>query len=359
MSNRNNPGPCANPNCQFGGVAPSIHTCPDCKLNIHFHCGHECADVHYILCPACLDKRPPRDVWCESCKARGTDEKEPYVLCNACKEKKTKRKHATTRRRQEQEEEENQEEQEESARPKKQKRHKKKQLPPSSDEQKDTSMERKLSEPDSIMDYYQDDRRDENRSLRREIHELKATIVSIKNQQDQMKIDLNQNFKQLLRHLNRIESQPGRPTRVADDDGAPANQDHPPEHHDGAPADQDHPPEHHDGAPADQNHPPEHHARLAMCPKTLHLLWDEWTDGINGNKAARTFTAQERGRVKHVFSKRKIFWNKVSELVRSGDMASSAIDKIYDVYGGGVSVTSILKAMQRDKQNGAHPLLRV
>jgi hypothetical protein len=127
-------------------------------------------------------------------------------------------------------------------------------------------------------------------SLRREIHELKTTVGAVKTQQDQMKMDSNQNFKQVFRHLNRIESQPGRRTRVADDDGAPA----------------------------DQDHLPEHHARLARCPKTLHLLWDEWTNGINGSKAARTFTARERGRVKHVFSKRKIFWDKVSKLVRSG-----------------------------------------
>jgi hypothetical protein len=93
-------------------------------------------------------------VWCESCKARGKDEKEPSVLCNACKKKRPKG--ATTRRQQEEEEkqEENQEEQEESAPPKKRKRRKKRQLPQSSDEYKDTSMERRLSEPDSIMDYH-------------------------------------------------------------------------------------------------------------------------------------------------------------------------------------------------------------
>ena len=148
-----------------------------------------------------------------------------------------------------------------------------------------------------------------------------------------MKIDCNQNFKRVFRHFNRIESRPGRRTRIADDDGVPVDQD---------------------------NHDiPEHHARLSRCPKTLHLLWDEWINGINGNKSARTFTARERGRVKHVFSKRKIFWDKVSELVRSGDVASSAIDKIYDVYGGGESVTTILKLMQKDKQTGGHPQLRM
>ena len=84
-------------------------------------------------------------------------------------------------------------------------------------------------------------------------------------------------------------------------------------------------------------------------------------NGLRGNKAARSFTARERGRVKHIFSKRKIFWDKVSELVRSGEMASVAIDKIYDAYGGtGESVSTILRAMQKERAAIArHPLVHV
>ena len=65
--------------------------------------------------------------------------------------------------------------------------------------------------------------------------------------------------------------------------------------------------------------------------------------------------------MKHVFSKRKIFWDKVSELVRSGEMASIAIDKIYDAYGGtGESVSTILRAMQKERAAIArHPLVHV
>ena len=137
----------------------------------------------------------------------------------------------------------------------------------------------------------------------------------------------------MFRHLNRIESQPGRRVRVAGDDGQPLHDDH---------------------------QPPGNDARLSRCPKTLHQLWDEWTNGLSGNKAARSFTARERGRVKHVFSKQKVFWDKVSQFVRSGEMAAIAIDKIYDAYGGpGASVTTILRQMQKDKAIGGHPLLRM
>ena len=154
MSNINNPGPCANPNCEYGGVATSVHKCPDCNQNIHAPCGpHECEDQHHVLCPLCSDKRPPRDVWCESCKVHGKDDKQPSVLCNDCKQQRPNR-----RRGQEEEGKQDDEtkEQDESAPPpkKKQRRRKKRELPPPSNEHNDTSMQRRLSEPDSIMTYH-------------------------------------------------------------------------------------------------------------------------------------------------------------------------------------------------------------
>jgi len=57
MTNTNNTsGPCANPDCMLGGIAPSTHTCPDCRKNIHVLCGEETADLHYVLCPVCHAK---------------------------------------------------------------------------------------------------------------------------------------------------------------------------------------------------------------------------------------------------------------------------------------------------------------
>ena len=31
-------------------------------------------------------------------------------------------------------------------------------------------------------------------------------------------------------------------------------------------------------------------ARLCTCPKNLHVLWEEWTVGVGGNKAANLFS---------------------------------------------------------------------
>ena len=75
-------------------------------------------------------------------------------------------------------------------------------------------------------------------------------------------------------------------------------------------------------------------------------------------KPVRLFTYHEHGRSKFVFSKRKVFWKKVSEMVRAGMLAEVAIDKIYKVYGEGQAVTKILREMQKDKARGGHPELQ-
>ena len=99
-------------------------------------------------------------------------------------------------------------------------------------------------------------------------------------------------------------------------------------------------------------------ATLSSCPRTLHLLWNEYQFGLGNRKAAKDFTAPERGRVKHKYSKRKIVWDKVAEMVRSGWSAQDACNRIYEVYGQNATVTSIISRMQRDKSNGGNPALR-
>ena len=52
-----------------------------------------------------------------------------------------------------------------------------------------------------------------------------------------------------------------------------------------------------------QPHPAEPHiaspsATLSRVPRTLHLLWTEYEVGIGGWKAAKDFTAHERGKEK-------------------------------------------------------------
>ena len=89
---------------------------------------------------------------------------------------------------------------------------------------------------------------------------------------------------------------------------------------------------------------------LSSTPRTLYDLWDEWTIGIGGRKPARYFTAQERGRVKHKFSKRKNIWDLISRLVQTGLSAHVAVDKIYVAYGRHQNVSKIIAAIQRDKK---------
>ena len=98
-------------------------------------------------------------------------------------------------------------------------------------------------------------------------------------------------------------------------------------------------------------------AQLSPLPGNLHSLWREWTHGIGRQKAASLFTAMERGQNKYKFHRRKVVWEVISHLVRSGRTAQTAIDMIYAAYGNG-SVTSIINRMRRDRANGGHPNLR-
>ena len=98
---------------------------------------------------------------------------------------------------------------------------------------------------------------------------------------------------------------------------------------------------------------------LSRTPRTLYDLWTEYEYGIGGRKPAKDFTATERGRVKYMYHRRKVVWDKVAELVRAGHTAQVAIDRIYQAYGRNQSVTTIINRMRSDRQNGGHPNLRV
>ena len=98
---------------------------------------------------------------------------------------------------------------------------------------------------------------------------------------------------------------------------------------------------------------------LSKCPKSLHALWNEYEFGLANHKAAKDFSPSERGRVKHVYSRRNVFWHKVSEMIRSGWSAHDACNKIYEVYGANQTITSITNQMRKDRKNGGHPALRV
>ena len=171
------------------------------------------------------------------------------------------------------------------------------------------------------------------------VNELQRCQTSLKHEITSARGETKEGFCQVNRPLNIICNQPGR--RVTE--GAQARRI------DTAAQ----------NIPADRRR--DNYARLCCGPKTLHQLWDEWVNGIGGGmKAIRLFTAAEWGRrVRHLFSKRKIFWDKICEMVRAGDLAEAAIDKVYAAYGDGESVTYILRQMQKDKARGEHPELKV
>ena len=65
---------------------------------------------------------------------------------------------------------------------------------------------------------------------------------------------------------------------------------------------------------------------------------------ILGEKAAKSLTAEERGKMKHVYHKLKFLWEQVAEMVRGGMTAQQvACDKIYEVYGNSLSVAKIFE----------------
>jgi len=101
-------------------------------------------------------------------------------------------------------------------------------------------------------------------------------------------------------------------------------------------------------------------AELSPTPRTLGVLWQEWTDGIAGRKAARLFTREERGKVKHKYHRRKIVWDRIRLLINAGYTAQVACDRIYGVYGLSATVTAIINGLKKDiRNNTLHEDLRV
>jgi hypothetical protein len=96
-------------------------------------------------------------------------------------------------------------------------------------------------------------------------------------------------------------------------------------------------------------------AALSPTPRSLYVLWQEYTVGIGGRKAAREFNAEERGRVKHRYTRRKVVWQTVDRLVRQGFTANVAIDRIYQHYGRDLSVTTIINRMLQDRRQQTVP----
>ena len=76
--------------------------------------------------------------------------------------------------------------------------------------------------------------------------------------------------------------------------------------------------------------------------------------GIAGRKAAKNFTAIERGRGRYNYHRRKVVWDKIVKLIRAGHTANTAIDAILLAYGEGTHVMRIINLMhvQRTRAGG-------
>ena len=98
--------------------------------------------------------------------------------------------------------------------------------------------------------------------------------------------------------------------------------------------------------------------RLSKCPRTLHDLWGEYKLGLGGFKAAKLFTARERKGAMQILQK-KYFWKIVAEMVRAGESADAAINKVCRVYGQSRTVTQVLNCIREDNKRGGHPDLKV
>jgi hypothetical protein len=97
-------------------------------------------------------------------------------------------------------------------------------------------------------------------------------------------------------------------------------------------------------------------ATLSTTPRNVYLLWQEYTHGIGGRKAAKDFTPAERGREKCKYSRRKIVWDVINTMIRAGFTSQAAVDKIYEVYGQRSTTSSIIERMRADRiRHGVHP----
>ena len=103
-----------------------------------------------------------------------------------------------------------------------------------------------------------------------------------------------------------------------------------------------------------------HASTLSPNPHTLYILWEEYGNGIGGHKVASLFTREERGRSKHKYHRRKVFWDCISFLVRCDFTAQVPIDRIYTVYGVNIPVTRIINQLKVDPRTShLHPLLHL
>ena len=105
--------------------------------------------------------------------------------------------------------------------------------------------------------------------------------------------------------------------------------------------------------------PPVGHAMLSKHPSHLADVWAEFQVGLGGRKPAKDFTQADRGRNADAYCRRKNIWDLIQGLILQGHSHTAAINKIYQAYGHGCSVSKIIAFIKRDKKTGGHPNLRI
>ncbi len=92
---------------------------------------------------------------------------------------------------------------------------------------------------------------------------------------------------------------------------------------------------------------------MVKAIKDLHVLWDEYESGIGGNKAAREFTAMERGNVKFIYCRRKIVWDVIDNMCNRGISSDAAIDLILKECGGSkTTVSAVISNLKKFRITG-------
>ena len=88
----------------------------------------------------------------------------------------------------------------------------------------------------------------------------------------------------------------------------------------------------------------------------LEFLWDQYQNGLGGQKPAREFTRAERYRCKAMYSQRKLFWECTERQIDRGDTKITALKRVMQVYEYPGSVTKMLIAIRKDGKRGGHNL---
>lgn len=173
-------------------------------------------------------------------------------------------------------------------------------------------------------------------ALQSQMLQLRRSIESLVDASTNNHIQSVRERQRITTNVNRLAMTPGRRLRHVGAGGAAAGQPNGP-------------------AAGQPNVPAAGVAALSPNPRCLYTIWREYTEGIGGRKPARLFSAEERGRAKHIYTRRKAFWDMVDRMVRRGLIANVAIDRIYTHYGRYLSVTRVLNRIRQDRRMNMIP----